>query len=435
MSGPSPLSRGPDAAPPSGRAGDLEAANQALFAALGEPAELSPALSLTEARWHLLADAAARHRAIPMLYHRLRAAGSANAVPAAVQARMHDTYLEATLRAAVMQREAAKAIRALEARGIPTLVLKGLHLAAEVYPEPALRSMADMDIMTPRSDLAAAEQVFLESGYGPTPRPDIEEFCTWSNHLAKLQRKSFTFEVHWHIERPDSPFRIHVGDLWSRARPIRIDGVPTLALAPEDLLIHLSLHASYHHRYARAPLKALLDVAAVISRFGDEIDWGALCANANAWGAGRFVFTTLELARVVLTVPITPSQIASLHREPDDAEMVAVAARYVTSPFEPLPATLEELSDTAGIGRMRLFARSVFLPPRQIRERYGLRPGSPLTPLLYLLRPFDLLYRRIPLLAQAFTTSPEARGLRQREADRKRINRWVEESERTAGVR
>jgi hypothetical protein len=416
-------------------AADIESANRALLAALGEPADLSLALSLTEPQWDQLADVAARHRALPLLYQRLRAAGAAGAVPAAARTRMHDTYVDATLRAALLQREAANAIRALDARGIPTLVLKGMHLAADIYPEPSLRSMADMDVMTPRRDLAAAEQLFLELGYGPTPRPDLEEFCSWSNHLAKLQRKSFTFEIHWHIERPGSPFVIPIDDLWSRARPIRIEGVATLALAPEDLLIHLSLHASYHHRYARAPFKALLDVAAVIARFGDEIDWAALCANANAWGAGRFVFTTLELARAVLKVPVSPRVIAALHREPGDAEMVAVAARYVTSPFEPLPATLEELADTeGGVSRLRLLARSLFLPPRKISERYGFRPGSPVTPLLYLLRPFDLLYRRIPLLAQAVASSPEARGVRQREADRKRINRWVEESERATGA-
>jgi hypothetical protein len=395
---------------------------------------MSATLSLTEADWEGLVNAAARHRVLPLLHHRLRAANAVAAAPSAIRARLHDTYVESALRAAVLRREAAGVLRTLEARGIPTLVLKGMHLAAEVYPEPALRSMADVDIMTPRGDLAMAEQVFLELGYGPTPRPDIEAWCARSNHLDKLQRKNFTFEVHWHVERPGSPFKIPIGDLWSRARPIRIDGVSTLALSTEDLLIHLSLHVSYHHRYARAPLKALLDVAAVITRFGEEIDWEALCARANAWGAGRFVFSTLELARVVLNVPIAPTHFASLHREPGDYEMVAVAARYVTSPFEPLPATLEELADTTGIGRLRLFARSLLLPPGQIRERYGLRPGSPFTPLLYLIRPFDLLYRRIPLLAQALAQSPEARGLRQREADRKRINRWVEESDGTAGA-
>jgi hypothetical protein len=40
--------------------------------------------------------------------------------------------------------------------------------------------------------------------------------------------------------------------LWSRSRVGELEGVPIRLLALEDLLLHLALHSSYHHRFDRS---------------------------------------------------------------------------------------------------------------------------------------------------------------------------------------
>jgi hypothetical protein len=282
--------------------------------------------------------------------------------------------------------------------------------------------------MIDREHLARAESLFVERGWGPLPRPDIERFCEKSNHLAKLQEPDgITLEIHYHIERPTSPFAIPAEALWETAVPVDIEGVRTLGLAPEELIIHLCVHASYHHRYSRAPLKGLLDVRAVLSRQGAAVDWPRLCRMATEWGAGRFVYLTLRLVEDVLGVRIEARDYAALEHDETDEQLIAVARDYITTPFEDLPEAYELLAGSDPVrNTLRLVARTVFLPREQMRTMYGVKPGSPALLLYYLLRPFDILYRRGGLLLGLLLRTRRLRPTLKRERDRRTINRWVD---------
>src|SRR5450432_3992073 len=84
------------------------------------------------------ADAASR-RLLPLLAHSLRRAG--------VEASALSPYAEAQRQAWMVYqataRKAARAINALAAANIPTIMLKGAALAAAHYDQPALRPMGD----------------------------------------------------------------------------------------------------------------------------------------------------------------------------------------------------------------------------------------------------------------------------------------------------
>jgi hypothetical protein len=276
--------------------------------------------------------------------------------------------------------------------------------------------MADADILIDREHLARADALFVERGWGPLPRPDIDRFCEKSNHLAKLQEPDgITLEIHYHIERPTSPFSIPVASLWETAVPVDLDGVRTLGLAPEELILHLCVHAAYHHRYSRAPLKGLLDVRAVLVRNGDAIDWPRVCRLATEWGVGRFVYLTLRLVEDVLGARIERRDYEALEHDASEEELIVVARDYITTPFEDLPEAYELLAES---GRLPSWLRLVAL--------YGVRPGSPALALYYLLRPFDILYRRGGLVLGLLLRTRKLRPTLKRERDRRAINRWVD---------
>jgi len=420
---------GDDAAMPRGPDDtDRIAAAYALQALLrGSPA-VTAVPQLTPAQWEQLRSEAARHHVLPMLYRRLEKPPLREAVPVPVLAAMRETFLLVAFRTARLLRGTANAVRLLEEDGIRTMVLKGVHLAAAVYPEPAFRGMADADIMIDREHLARADALFVERGWGPVPRPDIDRFCEKSNHLSKLNEPhGITLEIHYQIERPTSPFSIPVAALWDTAVPVDVEGVRTLGLAPEELIIHLCIHASYHHRYSRAPLRGLLDVRAVLVRYGDTIDWPRLCRLATEWGVRRFVYLTLKLVEGVLDLRIEARDYDALEHDASDDALVGVARDYITTPFEDLPEAYEILAESGKLrSRIRLIARSVFLPREQMRALYGVRPGSPTLALYYLLRPFDILYRRGGLVLGLLLRTRRLRPTLKRERDRRTIDRWVE---------
>jgi hypothetical protein len=387
--------------------------------------------ALTATQWQAIVDEATRQKVAALAWHRLSKGPLRDAIPHDTRERLRHLYLRSAFRNAVLLREAAEAAALLRERGIPVVFLKGVHLAAWIYPEPALRSMADIDFMVPRERLAEAERVFVGRGWGPLPRPDIIEFCQRFPHIAPLLRaEAIPLEIHWSIERPTSPFSIELDELWQRTRSVELLGVPVNVLSTEDLIVHLCLHASYHHRFDRAPLKSLMDVVAVASRHEGEIDWDRMARIANRSGGGRFVYCTLKLAREVLDAAVPPAALDTLERAPADEDMIRVARHYIVTPPVKLPVAYAELRDVHRLSdRLAWLTRAIFLPPNRMRQLYGLPPGSPLVYPYYLFRPFDLLIRRGLLMLRVALRTPDLRPTLQREEGRDRINAWVDRAD------
>jgi hypothetical protein len=378
-------------------------------------------------QWNFLADEALRYQLGGLTYRLLTDGPLAERVPGPVQQRLRAQYVDSAVQNAVYLRGTRGIAAALTGAGIPVLLLKGVHLCRFVYAEPALRSMADVDLMVPRDRLAEAERIVLALGYGPVPRPDLEEFCSRWHHLAKLYKPGApVLEVHWTIERPVSPFRIDLAGLWSRARPAILEGVPVLLLAPEDLLLHVALHGSYHHGFNWSALKGVVDLDVVVAKHGAELDWDALAERANAWGVSGFIYTALRLATTILHTPVPAPVFDALRHEPADDAVVELARRHVLSTHLELPETYLALARDRGLrGRWKLLRHAVFLPREAMERLYGPRRGAAALYPSFLRRVVDLLGRRSRLLFQALLKTKTLHSALEREANRDQIKSWV----------
>jgi hypothetical protein len=384
---------------------------------------------LTNRQWACVADEAARHQLRGLTYRLLADDPVHDRIPPETGERLRSWYLEAAMRNALLFRQTGQMVGQLVASGIPVMLLKGVHLSRFVYAEPALRSMADVDLMVPREDLARTEQIFLDRGFGPQPRPNLEDFCTWSNHLAKLEKQDApVVELHWSIERPSSPFRIDLDGLWARSEAATFEGAPVHLLSAEDLLLHLALHGSYHHRFDRSALKGLVDIHAVVARQGNDINWQMLADRANAWGASGYAYTTFRVASEVLGTPFPQALWGALPHQPADDDVVDVVRRYILMPRLEMPKVYVKLAQTRTVReRSSLLFRSVFLSREEMEGVYQLRPGTPLVYAYYGLRLGSLLMKRSPLLLGASSPTRGMRSTVDRENARLRIERWVKD--------
>lgn len=385
--------------------------------------------ALTDEQWGLLAAEAQRHQLSALTYRLLSQHPRSHGAPATILERLRPAYREAALHNAVLVRQTSQAASWLAARGIPVMLLKGMHLAQFVYAEPALRNMADVDIMVPRERLAEAERIFLDHGYGPLPRPDLDEYCIWSNHLAKLTKPGApVFEVHWHIERPTSSFQIDLDGLWARSRAATLEGIPVRLLGVEDLVLHLVLHGSYHHRFDRSALKGLVDIDAVVVRHRDEIDWNALAQRAAEWGAAGFLYTTLQLTVDILGTPIPAAALRAIPRDRSDEELVEVARRYILLPGQELPKVYVKLAQSRNLReRLQLLVRNVFLPRRKMERVYGLGRDSAAVWAFYVIRLVVLPVKRGSLSIRALFRTRAMNAPLDREEQRLRIEQWVKD--------
>ena len=406
---------------------DQYAAQQAWIALLRGRAGTVPT-RLSDAQWSWLVEEVTRHE-LRSLTYRLLADDATLRAPASILETLRPQYVQTAIRNAHLFRHTSQLTKALSARGIPVMLLKGMHLARYLYAEPALRSMADVDIMVPRDGLAEAEQVFLDHGYGPTPRPDLAEFCRWSNHLAKLIKPNApVFEVHWSIERPTSPFRIDLDGLWTRSRGSTLDGAPVQLLSPEDLVLHLALHSSYHHRFDRSALKGMLDIHTVIVRHAADIDWDVLTTRAAEWGASGFLYSTLRLTSEILGTQVPASVLRDLPRQREDEDVIEVARRFILIPRPELPKAYVRIAKTQSLReRAELLVENLFLPRAKMERVYKLRRGSPLVWAYYPIRVVTLIFKRTSLSLGALFRTSRMRAPLDREEERLRIQAWVKD--------
>lgn len=275
-----------------------------------------------EAGWQRLIELAQKQSVAPLLYARLKERGITPS-PAIAQ-QLRKIYLVSVARNTRLLHEVGKILRALQAVDIPVIPLKGTCLAEAVYDNLALRQIGDVDLLVKPADLAKALAVLRTLGYVAAHPFEIESIRQESHHMPQLSKRGgVTLELHWTIVNPRHKVHFDDNDLdqvWSRATPVKIGGVQVLMLSPTDLLWHLCLHASVQHRFDGIGLKGFWDMALVILRYGDEIDWEQFTRRVNQWGMANGMHLALQLTEewtgVVIPAPVMRSL---LHATPDDA--------------------------------------------------------------------------------------------------------------------
>ena len=270
------------------------------------------------AEWHALADAAARHGVLPLAWHRLQERGVAELLPAEVRATMEASQLLAGLRAEARRRQLAEIVEVLGAHGLPVVLLKGADVAVRLYPSPAVRSMADLDLLVPAGTARRAAEALAGVGY---PAPDHAEWEAYRahRHPPPIHRAGrLTVELHEVIDPWAPPFGETMDALWARVQPAGAAQPGAHVLAAEDLLLHLATHMGRNHLLGSS-LARVCDVAWWMARLGAAADWDALVQRSRTGGSRRFVATALRLAQRLLAATVPPDVTRALQGPGDDA--------------------------------------------------------------------------------------------------------------------
>jgi len=342
-------------------------------------------------QWRELLQLARLQQLRGLAHYRLQKLGLLEFAPPEVRAELRDAYLATIAANLSLYHDLTRITRTLKERRIPLLVLKGAHLARAVYPAPGLREMIDLDLLVPRRELLNAFDAIAALGYYPNPQDNkgAQERLRSHHHLIGLRKGAHHMvELHWHLE---VPVRWPIEEFWQRAVPFEQDGESTLALCPEDLLLHLCHHLSYQHRFSFG-LRPLVDVALVVERFGRELNWRAFNDRAVRLGWQRGVVLTLRIARELLAAEI-PAELA-LDREPisfAEQEEAAISLLFNPGDWCQVPPGLAQLWQQPVLKeKFSILWQRVFLPREQLNQLYSLDGSSLKRYWYYLVRIRDL---------------------------------------------
>jgi hypothetical protein len=352
--------------------------------------------ALTAADWEAAIEQARLHGLTPVLYWQIKKIPGQLTLPAPRLLELRTNFLNSAARNMLLYRELATILGALQGQGIPAILLKGLHLAKLVYPEPALRPMADIDLLLHKDDLSRAAQILQELGYSAGREFDLGREARKHQHIPPFyQPGKAPVELHWTIATPTGPLKVDLDGLWRRAQPAEVAGLPALVLAPEDLLLHLSLHLLQDEFIGG--LRRLYDIAALASCPGLPIDWAVSGRRAVAWGSQKSLFLVLYLAHTLFGAPV-PQAVLDQLRPADFTPQIETLARQRALSVPPLVPELHP--DLARLRRRKplrvktgVLLGTLFPYPEYVAAKYSLPPGSRKVYFYYLVRLKDLARR------------------------------------------
>jgi hypothetical protein len=239
-------------------------------------------LGLSAEGWQALQDHAVLHGFAGLLARNLQWAADRMGISMPIVG-----PLEAVRRGQLVQHLARKAAArrvcaALEERGIPFIVFKGIVLAEEVYGDLSLRGFRDLDVLVPADRVDGAFATCVELGYRLTQFDHARDYVRAGAHAAGMVHADGSgVDLHWSIAH-DMLEPERIARVWAGARPAPPGAfLPGSRLAPEMTLIHLAKHF-HSHQYASP--KPLVDFFVTARRLGDSIDPGRLARGATELG-------------------------------------------------------------------------------------------------------------------------------------------------------
>ena len=281
---------------------------------------------------------------------------------------------------------------AFAAARIDSIVLKGMHLAHGVYPDAAMRVMADMDLLVREASLPDAALVMRELGYRPDREESVERTVATAHHLPAFRRDDASpVEIHWTISRPPAPFDVGIDGLWERSRIARLGEVEARVLSDEDLLRHLCVHLSYNHAWVlreqrEVPLRAIVDIAMHLHRSAPSLDCAALAERANRDGSARFVYCALAVVGRLAGLSLAHLLPQLDRRAGDDAIVATVCELLSARETGGVAESVTHVASLRGASRARAAWRAVFPTRETMRCRFALASESEVSAAHYLRR-------------------------------------------------
>jgi hypothetical protein len=170
-----------------------------------------------------------------------------------------------------------------------------------VYDDPAQRAYCDLDVLVRSRQFEAARAALLAGGFKP-----VEPMARRAATLAFAYERTVVSPHGWLIEvhrtlAPHGQYPVDYEALFARAESFRFGSVPARGLAPEDLLLHLVIHAA-KSQFSNIEPKHVRDVARLVAR--RPMHWAMFERLARAAGCSAAAWVWLSAAAKIDGAPI-----------------------------------------------------------------------------------------------------------------------------------
>jgi hypothetical protein len=273
----------------------------------------------------------------PLLYRSLRQTPP-ETVPGPVLEELRSYVRSNVRRNLLLTGRLLRLLPAFKDRGIRAIPFKGPLIAVQVYGDLTLRPFTDIDVLVHERDAAGAKALLTAHGYQQRMSHPWE---------APFEDESgVSVDLHWGIGPSYDPTPQTFEQLWTRVLPVSLAGVEVPTLAPEDLLLILSIQIAKDWRESRQRLLQICDTAELLRRH-PNLDWKQVLGLARAAGGERILQLDLLLAHDLLGAPLPEAVL----RATQGSRVARTLAREFKAQMFPVAAAAELRFTDSGLPR------------------------------------------------------------------------------------
>lgn len=180
------------------------------------------------------------------------------------------------------------------------ILLKGAYLIQYLYPNIAIRSMCDIDILLEKEKSKTNWNKLLNHGFSPgssLPKSTVHEKN--ASHLPPIYSDQFMTEVHWNLFGGERFYAV-TQKAWLEIHQLENN---IYSLSSEVLLIHLCVHF-YKHLKNAAGLRMLCDINELILKEDHTINWDKIDKLCSDQDLRNEVSLALTYTHILLNTPI-----------------------------------------------------------------------------------------------------------------------------------
>ncbi|MCR5485007.1 MAG: nucleotidyltransferase family protein [Clostridiales bacterium] len=180
-------------------------------------------------------------------------------VPEAVLDVFAEKYKKGIVREYLQHSEGVRIFSQLEKNGVDFIMLKG-WIMKKLYPQPAMRSMCDIDILIKKKDSETVKGIMDALGYTSVKygtNPDIY-----------LKAPIMNIEVHNALIRDKTD---HFDTTWERVLPVK-GFSHSYAMTNEDFYIFMIAHLWKHFVGSGTGIRSILDIYVYLKHYKDSLD-------------------------------------------------------------------------------------------------------------------------------------------------------------------
>lgn len=349
---------------------DISQNSSYLLAVTGSAAKGLPAPEKPDGvDWGELFAAADAHDLAPMAYHSLCALRPGDEALAPFR----EAQRRSMRRSFMQEAEARRVFSALESRGVDYCPLKG-WFTRELYPEPSMRVMSDVDILVRPCDRPVSKQIMEELGYT----------CIRYNTADddKYKRNGLLIEFHTGLDSDGVADPSRYEDPWKLTKRLTEHG---FRMTAEEAYLYTAAHAMKHFMNMGLGIRVLVDIYLYLKKGG--LDTDLVERGAEELGIQRFLHVLQKTALAAF---------GGEEFDPDSAEVL----RFMLACGAGGTSEIYENSRMLRLGggkpsKGKYMLRRVFPSLEEMKKRDGILKKHPqLLPVMYVRRWFQLLFSK-----------------------------------------